>query len=117
MSRVLLDENIPVGLRKLLDGHDVFTVNYQGLKGLSNGRLLAAAKAARFDVFVTADQNLRFQQNIGGTSLAVVVLSTTDWAAVKNNADAIKLAMDCAEVGAITLVIVRIMDDWSARDR
>jgi predicted nuclease of predicted toxin-antitoxin system len=71
--RLLLDECIPKRLCRELAEHDVRTVQQAGWGGLTNGRLLVAAQQ-NFDVFLTVDQNLRFQQNISGFEIAVVVL-------------------------------------------
>jgi hypothetical protein len=71
--RILLDESLPSELKAELPGHDVRTVQEVGWSRLSNGELLAQA-APRFDVFVTADQNLQFQQNLSALPVAVVVL-------------------------------------------
>lgn len=71
--RLLLDESLPRQLARHLEGHETQTVQRQGWAGLKNGVLLRAA-AAEFDVFLTGDQNLQFQQNFAGLSLAVIVL-------------------------------------------
>jgi predicted nuclease of predicted toxin-antitoxin system len=71
--RILLDESLPRDLAPLIAGHDVTTVQAAGWSSTKNGRLLALA-AARFDVFVTADRNLEFQQNMATLPIAVVVL-------------------------------------------
>ena len=72
--RVLLDENLDWRLRRGFSGeHDVVTVKYRGWVGKKNGELLRAA-AAEFDVFVTLDSNLEYQQNVASLDLAVVVL-------------------------------------------
>jgi hypothetical protein len=71
--RILLDESLPSELKTELLGHDVLTVQEAGWSGLSNGELLARA-AGKFDVFVTADQNLQYQQNLAALPVAVVVL-------------------------------------------
>lgn len=73
--RVLLDECVPQDLRHAIAGFDVQTAEYAGLAGLSNGALIAAAEG-RFDVIVTTDKRLRFQQNLSGRSIAVVVVMT-----------------------------------------
>lgn len=65
--RVLLDEQIPRHLARELRGHDVSTVQQKGWAGLKNGELLRMAADAGFDVFVTADRNLEFQQNLSQT--------------------------------------------------
>lgn len=75
--RVLLDESLPRRLARLLPGHAVMTVPACGWAGTRNGRLLALA-AERFDVFVTADQNLQYQQNLAALPIAVVVLVLHD---------------------------------------
>lgn len=73
--RVLLDEQLPRQLAPLLVGHEVRTVPQAGWAGLTNGELLRRAEAAAFDVFLTADQNLEFQQNLPQSGLCVVVVS------------------------------------------
>ena len=62
--KVLLDENIPHDLRTLLAHHDTFTVAYMGWGGLKNGRLLDTAEGAGFDVLITGDKTLEYEQNI-----------------------------------------------------
>ena len=73
--RVLLDEQLPRHLTRELAVHDVRTVRQQGWTGTKNGELLRRAVAAGFEVFLTADQNLQFQQNLAQLRLAVVVLA------------------------------------------
>ena len=71
--RILLDECLPRRLKKGLSGHDVKTVPEAGWASKQNGTLLALAET-RFDVFVTVDRNLSFQQDLGRFKIAVVVL-------------------------------------------
>lgn len=71
--RVLLDESLPRDLAPLIVGHEVTTVRAAGWSGIKNGRLLALA-AAQFDVFITADRNIEFQQNLATLPIAIVVL-------------------------------------------
>jgi hypothetical protein len=73
--RVLLDEQLPRQLARELLGHVVRTVQQQGWAGLGNGELLRRAAAAGFEVFVTGDRNLEFQQNLAQSLLAVIVLA------------------------------------------
>jgi len=75
--RILLDESLPRRLGEALASHSVTTVVEAGWSGVKNGKLLALA-AERFDVFVTADQNLQYQQNLSALPLAVLVLRATD---------------------------------------
>lgn len=71
--RILLDEDLPRRLGKYLVGHYAETVPRCGWAGVKNGRLLALA-ATRFDVFLTMDQNLEFQQNLATLPVAVLVI-------------------------------------------
>lgn len=75
MMKVILDENLPKPLKQALSGHSVTTVQEQGLSGTHNGALLARLEGV-FDVFITADKNLRYQQNLSGRKLAIVELPT-----------------------------------------
>jgi len=67
--RILLDQGTPVPLRRALPDHSVVTAHEKGWATLTNGELLAAAEGS-FDVFVTTDQNLRYQQNLTERRLA-----------------------------------------------
>jgi Domain of unknown function (DUF5615) len=72
--RILLDEQLPRQLAPYLVGYNVRTTPEQGRAGLKNGALLKQAREAGFDVFVTGDKNLEFQQNLKLSGLFVVVL-------------------------------------------
>jgi predicted nuclease of predicted toxin-antitoxin system len=72
--RILLDESLPDELQPELPGHEVTTVRGMGWSGLKNGELLACS-AGKFDVFLTADQNLQYQQNLSKLPVSVVVLA------------------------------------------
>ena len=72
--RILLDESLPRRLRNSFPGHEVATVAETGWSGLTNGELLQLA-ASRFDLFVTADQNLQYQQDLSSLPLSVAVLA------------------------------------------
>ncbi|MDA1036693.1 MAG: DUF5615 family PIN-like protein [Chloroflexi bacterium] len=71
--RILLDESLPRPLARALIGHAVSTVRDEGWTSLANGALLRHA-AEKFDVVLTADQNIQFQQNLSTLPLAIVVL-------------------------------------------
>ena len=77
--KVLLDEDLAHVLRLHLPGHEVFTVAYVGWGGLRNGELLKTAEAGGFEVFVTGDQSMRYEQNLSGRKLAIVMLSAIKW--------------------------------------
>jgi predicted nuclease of predicted toxin-antitoxin system len=71
--KLLLDECVPRRIRREFLGHEVFTVEQTGLKGLKNGQLLRAASGT-FDVLVTVDQNIAHQQNLSSLPMAILVL-------------------------------------------
>ena len=71
--RILLDESLPRDLAALLIGHEAITVRAAGWSGIKNGKLLGLA-ATKFDVFLTADQNIEFQQNTAALPISIVVL-------------------------------------------
>ena len=77
--RILLDQGTPAPLRDALTGHSVETAYELGWSKLSNGDLLAAAEAAAFGLLITTDHILRYQQNLSGRRLAILVLPTTRW--------------------------------------
>ena len=79
MPRLLLDANMPIGLRTVLIGHEVITAFEAKWNALTNGALIAAAEAAGFDMRVTGDQNLPHQQNLSNRKLSLLVLSTNHW--------------------------------------
>ena len=72
--RVLLDECVPKRFARLLVGHTVRTVPQEGLSGKKNGELLGLMVAAGFQVFVTVDQGIPYQQNLVSSGVAVVIL-------------------------------------------
>lgn len=72
--RILLDESLPSELKLEFLGHDVRMVQDAGWSGLQNGELLRRA-AERFDVFITADQSLQYQQNLSALPVSVIVLA------------------------------------------
>jgi hypothetical protein len=102
--RLLLDENAPVGLKAILTGYDVETAPDMGWAGLSNGRLLDAAEAAGFAILVTADRNIRFQQNMAGRTIAMVALTTNNWLTIRAEPAPIIAACDASAAGTCTVV-------------
>ena len=75
--RVLLDECVPRRLKRELSGHQVYTVTEHGWSGIKNGTLLALADK-EFDVFLTVDQNLKYQQNLSAFQIAIILLVARD---------------------------------------
>ena len=103
-KRVLLDENLPQKLRLLLAGHIAVTTAYQGWAGKSNGELVTAAEETGFDVIVTADQGLNYQQNMMGRKIALVVLSSNRSNLVMAGAVKIATAIGLSQPGSFTFV-------------
>jgi hypothetical protein len=103
--RILFDKNVPVGVRRFLGAHAVTTFEQTGWPvQLENGDLLEAAQAAGFDVMFTADQNIRYQQNLSGRMLALVVLGSNIWPIVLSHASEIAMAADAAAPGSYQFI-------------
>jgi hypothetical protein len=96
--RILFDQGAPVPLKQHLPGHQVETAYDLGWSRLTNGELLAAAEG-RFDVFVTTDQHLRYQQELSGRKLAILVLPTTSWPRLREQIQQIAAAVDTLKPG------------------
>ncbi|MCC6588297.1 MAG: DUF5615 family PIN-like protein [Bryobacterales bacterium] len=102
--KILLDENLPHRLRNNLGNHQVFTVRYQGWSGLKNGELLQTAENDGFEVFLTGDQTLSYEQNLAGRRIAIIVLSAIEWHIIYRNLKIIRAAVDAAAPGSLTTV-------------
>jgi len=87
--RILLDECVPWPMHKFLSGHDCVTSQQRGWGGIKNGRLLELAEP-EFDLFITSDQNIRYQQNLTGRQIAILELSTNDYRRIQTAADLIQ---------------------------
>ena len=97
--KILFDQCTPVPLRKALIGHQVETAYELAWGELKNGELLGAAEAAGFDLLVTTDQNLRYQQNPMQRTIAIIVLRSTSWPKIQRNIDSIVHAVELASSG------------------
>lgn len=97
--RILFDQGTPVPLRHALAGHDVETAYERGWSTFDNGDLLRAAEAGSFDVFITTDQNLRYQQNLVGRRLSILVLPTTRWPTIEQHVTEIAAAIRAIQPG------------------
>jgi hypothetical protein len=104
MLRILLDENISIGLKILLTWFEVRTAAEMGWAGITNGRLLDAAEGAGFQVMVTADRNIRTQQRLAGRKITLVVINTNHWNSMRADAGAVVAARDGAGEGTYTVV-------------
>ena len=98
--RVLFDKNVPVGVRGFLPRHEVRTVvEMQWPDQLENRELLTMAEQAGFDVMLTSDQSIRYQQNLRGRRLALLVLGSNIWPVVRQHGEAIAARVDAAVPG------------------
>ena len=93
-------------MRHLLSGHAVSTAYELGWSTLKNGELLAAAEAQAFELLVTTDTQLKYQQNLASRRIAVVVLGTTSWPRIKAAAEAVVMAIAAAAPGTYSEVAV-----------
>ena len=98
--RVLFDQGTPVPIRRYLEAHEVRTVAEQGWSTLKNGELLAAAEAAAFDVLLTTDKNIRYQQNLSQRRIAIVVLGEQQWPRLRSQVRLVQEAINGATVGS-----------------
>jgi len=102
---VLFDNGTPRTLaRYLISRHTVTEARARGWDKLENGNLLSAAEAAGFEVLLTTDKNMQYQQNIAGRKIAVVVLGIGRWKLIKPHVQEIVAAVDASTAGRFTLV-------------
>ncbi len=102
--KILLDENLDRRLRDKLGLHEVFSVRCLGWNGLRNGALLQSAEDHGFEVLISGDQTLRYEQNLIGRRLAIVQLSSVEWRILKNYLPKISEAIDNAAPGSFQAV-------------
>jgi hypothetical protein len=98
--KVLLDQNVPAPLARLLLGHDVVHTSNVGWEALTNGDLLAAAETDCFELLITADKNIRYQQNLAKRTISLVVLSTNDWPTIRGRPHPVVAAVNAAREGS-----------------
>jgi hypothetical protein len=103
---ILFDQGTPVPLRTFLAGHTIKTAAEQGWSTLSNGDLLRAAEADGFDVLLTTDKNLAFQQSLKDRKIAVVVLGNPQWPVAQLHVQSIVAAVNAATPGSYVVVSI-----------
>ena len=101
---VLFDHSTPAPLRYALKSHVVVEAVERGWERLTNGALLDEAESAGFEILITADKNLRYQQNLGGRKIALVVLGNPQWPVLRQHAERVVLAVNAAQPGSYTIV-------------
>ena len=102
--KILLDENLDHRLRTNLGPHEVYTTSYKGWDGLKNGRLLDAAENDGFELFLTGDRTLCYEQNLTGRRLAIIVMSSVEWRIVVMHLPKVIAAIEAAVPGSFQAV-------------
>ena len=97
--KILFDQGTPVPLRRHLTGHTVDTAFELGWSDLRNGELLDVAEREGYEVLVTTDQQMRFQQNLSGRRWGVAVLLSTSWPRIQSRVAAIVSGIEEVSVG------------------
>lgn len=102
----MFDQGTPVPIRPFLKGHAVRTAAEQGWDKFRNGDLMTAAEAAGFDLFLTTDKNMRYQQNLAGRKIAIVVLGQQQWPQLRPHIQRVVEAVNAAVPGSFAVVDV-----------
>ena len=99
---ILFDNGTPAPLRLFLKDHIVVEAIERGWDRLVNGELIAAAEAAGFDVLLTTDKNMQYQQNLKGRRLAFVVIGNQQWPILRRYAERVVAAVNATLPGSYT---------------
>jgi hypothetical protein len=98
--RILFDQGTPVPLRRFLNGHVVATAYELGWSTVTNGDLIRLAEQEGYELLITTDTNLRYQQNLRSRSIAILVLTTTSWPRIRQVTSDIQAAVADITAGA-----------------
>jgi hypothetical protein len=107
--KILFDASTPAPLAWFLRAHEMVRADELGWQGLGNGALLDAAEQAGFDLLLTCDQNVRYQQNFSSRKLALLILSSNHWPTLRRIAARIATAVDFVQTGQIVKVDVAML--------
>ena len=99
---ILFDHSTPAPLRYALKGHVIVEAVERGWERLVNGALLDAAEAAGFELFVTADKNIRYQQDLTNRRISIVALGNAQWPVLRRYVDRVVVAFNAATPGSYT---------------
>lgn len=105
---ILFDQGTPSPLAMFLAGHTVKNAKDLGWDALSNGELLKAAEDSGFQLLLTTDKNIRYQQNLAERTIAIVVLGHARWPVVKLHVEKVVAAVNAAAPGSYTEVEIPI---------
>ena len=101
---ILFDNETPAPLRRFLKGHVVVEAIERGWDRLVNGELIAAAEAAGFELMLTNDKNMRYQQNLTGRRIAFIVIGNQQWPILRRYVERVVAAVDAATPGSFAEV-------------
>jgi hypothetical protein len=102
--RILFDHGTPSGIIPRLTGHAVTEARDRGWDRISNGDLLDVAESAGFDILLTTDKNMRYQQNLTGRRISIVALGNSQWPIVRLHLDKISAAVNAVAPGSFAQV-------------
>ena len=108
---ILFDNGTPRQLRRQLFGHEIETAMERGWDTLANGVLLDRAEEAGYEVLITTDQGIRYQQNMSNRRMAVVVLMNTAWPRISRRTEAIRNALEEIRPGEVREVPILEMEE------
>lgn len=103
--RILLDECVPWPLHRLLVGHECTTAQRCGWGAVKNGDLLGLAEP-QFDLFITSDQGIRYQQNLSGRRIAILELSTNDLRRIIADTAVLQAAVAAMRAGEFRALLI-----------
>lgn len=98
--KIVFDQGVPVPLRSRLLGHEIATAYELGWSALKNGDLISSVQKDGYDLLLTTDRNLKYQQNLVGRRMSIVVLQSTSWPRIQKHVDAISVALSRATIGS-----------------
>jgi len=98
--RILFDQGVPRGLAASLLSHEVTEARQLRWERISNGALLKQAEGAGFNLLLTTDKNLRYQQNLVERTISIVVLGQSPWWLARQHLDAVVAAVTAATPGS-----------------
>lgn len=97
--KILFDQGTPAPLRRYLSEHAIDTAYEKGWSELSNGDLLAKAEQDGYEILITTDRNLRYQQNLADRQITIVVLLSTSWPRIQQHTDRIQAQVEVIQPG------------------
>jgi hypothetical protein len=97
--KIVFDQGTPVPLRDHLIGHEIHTAFELGWSQLKNGELIKAAEGGQYEILITTDKKLKYQQNLSDRQITIIVLSTTSWPRISKRVPEIQIAIADASLG------------------